>query len=123
MTCSTNSLAPLVRGDTRKIDITITDEFGNPVNIAGDTLIFTLKTATTLADALATLRVVQVLPSTALTLSGVATLVLSQTDMATVPPNKYYYDIQWVTDGSPIEVTTIDYGVVPVLADVSINIS
>ena len=123
MTCTTSNIAPLIRGDTRKIEITITDEFGNPVDISGDTLIFTLKTDLALADSLATLQVVQVLPSDALTLAGVATLVISATDMATVPPGKYYYDIQWVTDGSPIEVTTIDYGVVPVLADVSINIS
>ena len=123
MTCNTNSIEPLIRGDTRKIEITITDEFGNPVDISGDTLIFTLKTDLALADSLATLQVVQVLPSDALTLVGNATLVLNATDMATVTPAKYYYDIQWVTDGSPIEVTTIDYGVVPVLADVSINIS
>lgn len=121
MTCTTNSITTLVRGDTRKINITITDEFGNPIDLKNDKLFFTLKTDLALADSLATLQVVQVLPADALTATGIATLVLSATDMATVPPGKYYYDIQWVTSIVPEEVTTIDYGVVNVVADATIS--
>jgi len=119
MTCNTNSIEPLIRGDTRKIDITITDEFGVPVNIQNHKLFFTLKTDPALADSLATLQVSSVIPADAKALIGKATLVLSSTNMATVPPNKYFYDVQWVTSGGTPEVTTIDYGVVPVLADVT----
>jgi hypothetical protein len=120
VTCTTNSLAPLIRGDTRKIDITITDEFGNPVNIQIHKLFFTLKTDLALADSLATLQVSSVIAADANALVGKATLVLSSTNMATVPPGKYFYDIQWVTSGGTPEVTTIDYGVVTVLADATI---
>ena len=121
MTCNTNSIAPLIRGDTRKIEITITDEFGVPVNIQGHKIFFTLKTDKTLADSLATLQVSSVVAADADALEGKATLVLSSTNMATVPPGKYFYDIQWKTSGGTPEITTIDYGSVTVEADITIT--
>ena len=123
MTCTTNSLAPLIRGDTRKIDITITDEFGVPVNIQGHKIYFTLKTSPTLADASATLSVSMTVATDADALVGKTTLVLSATNMATVPPGKYYYDIQWRTTGATVEVTTISLGVVLVESDITISVA
>ncbi len=123
MTCTSNNLAPLIRGDTRKIDITITDEFGVPVNIQNHKIYFTLKTSPTLSDALATLQVTSVIAADANALVGKTTLVLSATDMATVPPGKYYYDIQWKTTGGTPEVTTISLGVVIVESDVTISVA
>lgn len=121
MTCTTNSIAPLIRGDTRKIEITITDEFGVPVNIQGHKIYFTLKTDKTLADSLATLQVSSVIAADADALAGKTVLVLSSTNMATVPPGKYFYDIQWKTSGVTPEVTTIDYGSVIVESDITIT--
>jgi hypothetical protein len=54
-------------------------------------------------------------------LVGKATLVLSSTNMATVPPGKYFYDIQWKTSGGTPEITTIDLGVVNVESDITIT--
>jgi hypothetical protein len=121
LTCNTNSIEPLIRGDTRKIEITITDEFGVPVNIQGHKIYFTLKTDKTLADSLATLQVSSVIAADANALVGKATLVLSSTNMATVPPGKYFYDIQWKTSGGTPEITTIDLGVVNVESDITIT--
>ena len=121
MTCNTNSIEPLIRGYTRKIEITITDEFGVPVNIQNHKLFFTLKTDLSLADSLATLQVSSVIAADANALVGKATLVLSSTNMATVPPGKYFYDIQWKTSGGTPEITTIDYGSVTVEADITIT--
>jgi hypothetical protein len=122
VTCTTNSLAPLIRGDTRKIDITITDEFGVPVNIQGHKIYFTLKTDKTLADSLATLQVSSVIAADADALAGKTVLVLSSTNMATVPPGKYFYDIQWVTDDATPEVTTIALGIVSVEYDITVDV-
>ena len=123
MTCNTNSIEPLIRGDTRKIEITITDEFGVPVNIQGHKIYFTLKTDKTLSDALATLQVTSVVAADANALVGKTTLILSAANTATVPPGKYYYDIQWKTTGGTPEVTTISLGVVIVESDVTISVA
>ena len=120
MTCTTNSIAPLIRGDTRKIEITITDEFGVPVNIQGHLIFFTLKTDKTLADSLATLQVSYTVATDAAGLAGKTVIVLPATDTASVPPGKYFYDIQWVTDDATPEVTTIGSGSVMVESDVTI---
>ena len=122
MTCTTNSIEPLIRGDTRKIEITITDEFGVPVNIQGHKIYFTLKTDKTLADSLATLQVSSVIAADADALAGKTVLVLSATDTASVPPGKYFYDIQWVTAGATVEVTTIAIGILSVDYDITVNI-
>jgi hypothetical protein len=122
MTCTTNSIAPLIRGDTRKIEITITDEFGVPVNIQGHTIFFTLKTDKTLADSLATLQVSYTVATDADALVGKTVLVLSATDTASVPPGKYFYDIQWVTTGATPEVTTIALGIVSVEYDITVDV-
>lgn len=122
MSCSSNSLAPLIRGDTRKIEITITDEFGVPVNIQGHKIYFTLKPDKTLADSLATLQVSYTVATDADALVGKTVLVLSATNTASVPPGKYFYDIQWVTTGATVEVTTIAIGVLSVDYDITVNI-
>lgn len=123
MTCSNNSIANLIRGDTRKIDITITDEFGVPVNIQGHKIYFTLKTDKTLADSLATLQVSYTVATDANALVGKTVLVLSATNTASVPPGKYFYDIQWRTTGATVEVTTISLGVVLVESDITISVA
>ena len=123
MTCTTSNIAPLIRGDTRKIEITITDEFGVPVNIQGHKIYFTLKTDKTLADSLATLQVSYTVATDADALVGKTVLVLSSTSMATVPPGKYFYDIQWKTTGATVEVTTISLGVVLVESDITISVA
>jgi hypothetical protein len=122
LTCTTSNIAPLVRGDTRKIEITITDEFGVPVNIQGHTIFFTLKTDKTLADSLAMLQVSYTVATDADALVGKTVLVLSATDTASVPPGKYFYDIQWVTTGATVEVTTIAIGILSVDYDITVNI-
>ena len=121
MTCTTSNIAPLIRGDTRKIEITITDEFGVPVNIQGHKIYFTLKTDKTLADSLATLQVSYTVATDADALVGKTILVLSAANTASVPPGKYFYDIQWKTSGGTPEVTTIDYGSVIVESDITIT--
>lgn len=122
MSCSSNSLATLIRGDTRKIEITITDEFGVPVNIQGHKIFFTLKTDKTLADSSAKLQVSYTVATDADALMGKTVLVLSATDTASVPPGKYFYDIQWVTTGATVEVTTIAIGVLFVDYDITVDI-
>jgi len=123
LTCNTNSIEPLIRGDTRKIEITITDEFGVPVNIQGHLIFFTLKTDKTLADSLATLQVSYTVATDAAGLAGKTVIVLPATDTASVPPGKYFYDIQWVTTGATPEVTTIALGIVSVEYDISVSIA
>ena len=122
MTCNTNSIEPLIRGDTRKIEITITDEFGVPVNIQGHLIFFTLKTDKALADSLATLQVSYTVATDADALVGKTILVLSAANTASVPPGKYFYDIQWVTTGATPEVTTIALGIVSVEYDITVDV-
>ena len=122
MSCSSNSLAPLIRGDTRKIEITITDEFGVPINIQGHEIFFTLKADKTLADSSAKLQVSYTVATDADALMGKTVLVLNATDTASVPPGKYFYDIQWVTTGATVEVTTIALGILSVEYDITVDI-
>ena len=122
MTYSNNSISNLIRADSRKIEITITDEFGVPVNIQGHLIFFTLKTDKTLADSLATLQVSYTVATDADALVGKTVLVLSATDTASVPPGKYFYDIQWVTTGATVEVTTIALGILSVDYDITVDI-
>ena len=115
-------MKPLYRGDTRTIQVTVTDAAGLPISIVGHTLWVTFKKSATDADP-GLLQVSEVQPSNAGTLAGVGSVTLPETATALLPVGMAYYDVQWVQPGSPPIVKTVLSGRVRVRADITRSIS
>lgn len=101
------------RGDTGRLDVTVTDADGEPYSIAGGTLFLTVKTALSVADASVTLR--KEVTSHDNAAGGVSHFDLSTSDNATA--GTFYYDVQLKT--SDAKIYTLFGGVWRVLADVT----
>lgn len=118
MSCS--SLEEIIRGDTVKIELTLSDH-GAPFNVGGDKLYFTLKSSQTDADVAAALQYIYTIPSNPETAVGIVKFSIPATSTATVVPGTYYYDLQWKHNATPNEVYTIALGKTKVLYDVTIT--
>lgn len=113
-------LGAILRNDTRTINVTITED-GSPLDITGYTIWFTVRDIGTLdnitsqtndSDAVIHLEnTVHTDPT-----NGVTTFILSKTD-TNVDPKRYAYDVS-MKDGSG-NITTIVYGQVDIIADVT----
>ena len=118
-----DAVSPLYRGDTRTFKVAITDEVtGDPIDISGHSLWFTLKTAQTDADVDAVLQVSAVMPNDVNSVAGIGFLTLESTDTDGLTPGRYYYDLQWVQPGAPPIVKTIEAGRVRVLTDITVSV-
>lgn len=104
------------RGDTKIYDIVITDDTGNPIDITGSTIWFTLKSDPTSDDTNAEIQ--KVITTHIDAPNGKTQVVLSKNDTEhLVPEMYYYYDFQWVTNTG--DVQTIMKDKVKVLQDIT----
>lgn len=112
------------RGDTWEEDWVLTQEDGNPFDLTGVKLFFTVKTDPTIADVSANLRLTST-PSSGITITdaanGEVSLSITQSQTAALTPQSYYYDIQVVT-ATP-KVYTLARGRFIVEADITIGIT
>jgi hypothetical protein len=114
MSCDT-STADLTwtRGDSGRLDVTVTDASGDPYSLAGATLFLTVKTALSVADASATIR--KEVTSHDDAAAGESHFDLLTTDNPTA--GTFYYDVQLKT--SDAKIYTLFGGLWKVLADVT----
>ena len=113
-------LPDLARGDSRDIRVTITDENGDPIGIAGDLLTITLKLNPEAADP-GDLQVKTTVPAGTDADNGIGYINLEASDTAALTPGaKYEYDIQWVQkSASPENVHTLTKGKLPIIQDIT----
>lgn len=109
-------LQPLIRGDTYSNLISITDSDGAPITITGRTYWITLKLDPTTADPGEAQASVLASGSPA---AHQAILSIPPAQTALLVPGSYHYDIQEVNGAA---ITTICYGKVKVIRDVTVSI-
>jgi hypothetical protein len=101
------------RGDSGRLDVTVTDASGNPYPLTGATLFLTVKSALTDADSAAVIRKEVAAHDNAA--QGISHFDLATTDNATAGTR--YYDVQLKTSDN--KVYTLFGGLWKVLADVT----
>jgi hypothetical protein len=111
-------LQPLIRGDTYSNLISMTDAAGAPITITGRKYWITLKLDPTTADAAAG-NVQASVTATGSPAAHQAILSLTAAQTIGLVPGSYHYDIQETNAGV---VTTICYGKVKVIRDVTVTI-
>jgi hypothetical protein len=111
----TSSQADLcwTRGDSGRLDVTVTDADGDAYSLTGATLFLTVKTALTVTDANATLRKEVTAHDDAA--GGESHFDLATADNPTA--GTFYYDVQLKTSDS--KIYTLFGGLWKVLADVT----
>lgn len=116
MSCDT-STADLswTRGDSGRLDVTVTDSDGNAYSLTGATLFLTVKTALTDADSSAVIRKEVTAHDNAT--EGKSHFDLATTDNATAGTR--YYDVQLKTSDN--KIYTLFGGVWKVLSDVTVR--
>lgn len=113
MTCPTHSDLCFTRGDTGRVDITVTGEDGTPYDLTGATLFLTVKNAFSDADSAAVIRKEVTAHDDAT--AGESHFDLTTADNATAATR--YYDVQLKTATN--DIWTLFGGVWRVLADVT----
>jgi len=108
----------LIRGDTRTLNVTITDILGSPVNIGGHDLWVTFKKNLDDPDPGA-MQVKATQPINADTSVGKGSIVLPSDKTGLLDHDVYWYDLQWVQPGTPPIVKTIEVKRVRVTPDVT----
>jgi len=107
------------RGDTQVYTLTIKDKDGNPIDLTGSTIFFTMKENLTLPDDSAALQVI-VKTHTDPT-NGITKITVPATDTSNLKGGyTYFYDFQLVDANS--NVKTLLAGKVKVLPDVTQSI-
>ena len=114
-----SNLSHFYRGDTREFSFEFTDSAGQPLNITGHELWFTMKrdVADTDSDAVLQKRIVM-LPSQQ-SENGECMLTLSSTETDSIPPGIYLFDFQRVIPDNPPVVKTLMSGKISVLPDIT----
>jgi hypothetical protein len=111
-----NQRLEIPRGDTRRFQVTVTDEAGLPVNLSGATIYFTVrkKFASSADD---TDAVFQKSVGAGITITdaaaGVIALVIDPADSRSLPKIVLLYDLQVITAAGDT--------ITPALGDVAIN--
>lgn len=113
MSCPTPTDLCWTRGDTGRLDVTVTDEDGTPYDFTGATLFLTVKNALTDADSAAAIRKEVTAHDDAT--AGESHFDILTTDNATAGTR--YYDVQLKTATS--DIYTLFGGVWSVLSDVT----
>ena len=116
-------LKSIYRGDTKKYQFTITDpSTGDPIDISGHYLYFTMKVNEDDTDGNAVLQVRELMPSNANSQNGIGVITVPSTDTDVLEPGTiYFYDFQYVVPGVPPYVQTLQAGKVRVLQDATIT--
>lgn len=109
-------LNPIVRGDNYAVELEFKAETGDPIDLSGRALYFTLKRHWQQPDDEAAAQSkVALAGSPAQNGIGIVSLLPDDTD--TLVPGSYWYDLQLVTGDN--EVLTISRGRVEVVGDVT----
>lgn len=116
-----STLAPFFRGDTKVFNLSFKDTDGQPIDITGHELWFTMKKKLTDSDDQAILQKRVVFPSSSESEGGVGTLSLTSHETKEIDPEIYYYDIQKVIPENPPVVATVMSGKIAVLSDITRN--
>lgn len=113
-------LPDLVRGDSRDIKVTITDENSAAIDITADLLTITFKVDPTAADP-GDMQVKTTVPAGADATNGIGYLNIEASDTTSlVPGTSYEYDVQWVQkSASPENVHTLTKGKIKILQDIT----
>jgi len=111
----TTGLKDLIRGDTKFINIELKDKDGNPIDLTGSTIWFTLKENIKDPDTAAAIQ--KVITNHTDPTNGKTRIVLESSDTQDLQLGSYHYDIQLVDNGG--NVTTVLIGRLKVLADVT----
>ena len=116
-----SQLSPFFRGDTKTFNLSFEDSGGQPIDISGHELWFTMTRAITDTDAQAILQKRVIFPTGSPSESGTGTLSLSSEETREIEPGTYCYDIQKVIPENPPIVATFMSGKISVLPDVTQN--
>lgn len=108
----------IIRRDDVELDFTFTDINGDPVNLTGCTVFFTVKRRRTDVDADALITEEETVFSAPAT--GVATLTLDRTQ-TDIPAGLYHFDVQLRDSANKISSSTV--GTLRVTEDITIRIS
>ena len=103
------------RGDTKPITLKFKDKDGNPVDITGATIWFTVKKSPADDDSLAVIQkeiTTHINPT-----GGISSFTIEHLDTNNLELISYYYDIQLVDAGG--NVTTVIYGKFKLLPDIT----
>lgn len=111
-----SALKSMVRGDTYVIKVNVNDALGDPVNLEGRSIYFTMKRSLQDLDETAVVQVSRVL-SGAEAQAGVASVTIYPQHTANLEATSYWYDIQMITDQQ--DVRTLLRGRIPVELDVT----
>jgi hypothetical protein len=115
-------LPDLVRGDSRDIRVTITDENGAAIDITADLLTVTFKIDPTTVDP-GEMQVKTTVPAGSPGTEGVGFLNIEASDTSgLVAGTSYEYDVQWVQKSvAPENVHTLTKGKVKVIEQITID--
>ena len=83
----------LIQGDTSYINLAVTDDSGNPLDISGYEFYFTAKTNPSLDDSAASLYLTQTTHSNAS--GGITSFLISSDNTTSSLAGKYFYDIRF----------------------------
>ncbi len=117
---SMNTRLTITRGDTKRFDLTVTDELtGAAIDLTGATMWFTVKRSRSEPDSV---KQFQKTTSDGITIasgsSGTATLIIAPADSASMDPARLYvWDLQ--IKSSTGAIYTVDSGPLAVLGDVT----
>ncbi len=118
MAVARQNLPDLMRGDSRRFEMTFLDQAGQPINIANTDIWFTLKIARNDPDP-GVLQKTVTFPDDANSQAGLGYLKLEPAETELLEPGtKYWYDFQWVRSGSQ-DVDTVGWGQIKVVQDVT----
>ena len=114
-----STLSPFYRGDTKVFTLSFKDGAGNPIDITGHELWFTMKKAVDDTDANAVLQKQIVFPAGTDSENGTGALTLNSDETGAIEPGVYLYDVQKVIPGSPPVVATLMSGKINILPDIT----
>ena len=109
-------LQPFVQGDDLEFNLRIKDEYGDPVDVTGDTVYLTLKTDVDGDDGTAVMQIVHVVPASEESTYGIVNVDVTNAE-SKIAAGTYNYDYQWVTAAG--KVTTVALGKVKVYQEVT----
>ena len=113
------NLSSFYRGDTKVFNLSFKDGAGDPIDITGHELWFTMKKEATDLDANAVFQKKIIFPSGTDSERGVGTLTLTSDETGAIYPDEYLYDIQKVIPENPPVVATLMCGLIRVDAEIT----
>ncbi|MEO5364475.1 MAG: hypothetical protein H7838_12745 [Magnetococcus sp. DMHC-8] len=113
------NLSPLYRGDTREFAFEFTDSAGQPLNITGHELWFTMKRNINDADLDAVFQKRVVFPASQQSQQGAGVLTLTSAETDGIAPGIFAFDFQRVIPDNPPVVKTLMSGKISILPDIT----